>query len=285
MDLLNGLQQIGLSRREAEAYLALLQKKEFSAPELSRITTITRTKIYEILQNLIRKGVCNESYKDGQKVYRGIKPQIALQNVISNYEKEIEQKKSIEVEQKKHAAALLESQLITLYSDNLDNSEPIDYVEILSDLGQIRERWNHFQKNTKKEILVFTKPPYTASLEDNIEVQSETLNKNKIIDKCIYEYSGLSDKEIINLIKTIEAYERIGEESRIIKELPMKLAISDESITMLALNDRVSLTSGITTIIVDHPNFAKAQKAVFETYWERALPVEEFKKVAMTYFN
>ncbi len=278
MDLLNGLQQIGLSRREAEAYLALLQKKEFTAPELSRITTITRTKIYEILQNLIRKGVCNESYKDGQKVYRGIKPQIALQNIISNYQREIEQKKSIEVEQKKHAAALLESQLITLYSNNLDNSEPIDYVEILSDVGQIRERWNNFQKNTKKEILVFTKPPYTASLEDNIEVQSEALEKNKIIDKCIYEYSGLSDEEITNLVTIIEAYEKIGEESRIIKELPMKLAISDETITMLALNDRVSLTPGITTIIVDHPNFAKAQKAVFETYWERALPVEEFKK-------
>jgi sugar-specific transcriptional regulator TrmB len=285
MELINGLQQIGLSRREAEAYLALLQKKEFTAPELSRITTITRTKIYEILQNLIRKGVCNESFKDGQKVYRGIKPQIALQNIISNYQKEIEQKKNIEIEQKKHAAALLEDQLITLYSSNLDSSEPLDYIEILSDVGQIRERWNNFQKNTKKEILVFTKPPYTASLEDNLEVQSEALEKNKIIDKCIYEYSGLSDKEVINLVKIVEAYERIGEESRIIKELPMKLAISDETITMLALNDRVSLIPGITTIIVDHPNFAKAQKAVFETYWEKALPVEEFKKNKITSLN
>ena len=278
MELLDGLQQIGLSPREAEAYLALLQKKEFTASELSKITTITRTKIYEILQNLIKKGVCNESFKDGQKVYRGIKPQIALQNIISNYQREMEQKKNIEIDKKKQAAVLLEDELITLYSNNLDSDEPVDYVEILSDIGQIRERWNYFQKNTKNEILVFTKPPYTASLEDNIEVQSEAIDKNKIIDKCIYEYSGLSKNEITDLVKIIEQYERIGEESRIIKELPMKLAISDETITMLALNDRVSLTSGITTIIVDHPNFAKAQKAVFETYWEKAMTVEEFKK-------
>ena len=190
----------------------------------------------------------------------------------------MEQKKNIEIDKKKQAAVLLEDELITLYSNNLDSDEPVDYVEILSDIGQKIKRWNYFQKNTKNEILVFTKPPYTASLEDNIEVQSEAIDKNKIIDKCIYEYSGLSKNEITDLVKIIEQYERIGEESRIIKELPMKLAISDETITMLALNDRVSLTSGITTIIVDHPNFAKAQKAVFETYWEKAMTVEEFKK-------
>ncbi len=279
MELINKLQQIGLTRREAEVYIALLQKKEFTAPELAKITTITRTKVYEILQSLIRKGVGNESYKDGQKVYRGIKPQIALMNIISRYEQEIDQKKKAEIEQMKYAATLLEDELIALHENNINNIEPIDYIEMLTDVGQIRERWNYFQKNTKKEILVFTKPPYTASLEDNIQVQTETLRENKIIDKCIYEYSGLTPEEIKNLIKVIEAYSKIGEESRVIEELPMKLAISDETITMLALNDRISLKPSITTIIVDHPNFAKAQKAVFETYWEKAIPIAEFKRI------
>lgn len=277
MELINELQKIGLTKREGEVYIALLQKKEFSAPELAKITTITRTKIYEILQNLIRKGTCNESYKDGQKVYRGIKPQIALQNIIHKFEREIEQKNKEEIAQKKNAAAKLESELIALHENNVNRSEPIDYIETLTDVGQIRERWNKFQMNTKMEILVFTKPPYTASLEDNIDVQSESLKNNNIIDKCIYEYSGLKKDEIIKLIKAIEEYQKIGEECRIIEELPMKLAISDETVTMLALNDRVSLKPSITTIIVDHPNFAKAQKAVFETYWEKALPIEEFK--------
>lgn len=67
MDIINKLKQIGLPNREAEVYLALLQKNEFTAPELTKITMVTRTKIYEILQNLIRKGACNESYKNGQK--------------------------------------------------------------------------------------------------------------------------------------------------------------------------------------------------------------------------
>lgn len=285
MDLINKLQQIGLTGREAEVYIALLQKKEFTAPELTKITTITRSKVYEILQNLVHKGVASESYKDGQKIYRGIKPQIAIQNIILKYEQEIDRKKKAEIEQMKQAAILLEDDLIALHENNVNNIVPIDYIEILTDVGQIKERWNNFQKNTKNEILVFTKPPYTASLEDNIDVQTEVLKDNKIVDKCIYEYSGMQPEEIKNLVKVIEGYQKIGEEARIIKELPMKLAISDETITMLALNDRISLKPSITTVIIDHPNFAKAQKAVFEAYWDKAIPFEEFKNNLNIYFK
>lgn len=285
MDLINKLQQIGLTGREAEVYIALLQKKEFTAPELTKITTITRSKVYEILQNLVHKGVASESYKDGQKIYRGIKPQIAIQNIILKYEQEIDRKKKAEIEQMKQAAILLEDDLIALHENNVNNIVPIDYIEILTDVGQIKERWNNFQKNTKNEILVFTKPPYTASLEDNIDVQTEVLKDNKIVDKCIYEYSGMQPEEIKNLVKVIEGYQKIGEEARIIKELPMKLAISDETITMLALNDRISLKPSITTVIIDHPNFAKAQKAVFEAYWDKAIPFKEFKNNLNIYFK
>ena len=99
MELTTKLQQIGLTNREAEVYLALLQRKEFTAPELTKITTITRTKIYEILQSLVHKGICTESSRNGNKIYRGIDPRIALQNIVSNYEQTVEQKK-IDFEQK-----------------------------------------------------------------------------------------------------------------------------------------------------------------------------------------
>src|SRR4030066_1317080 len=104
MELISKLEQFGLSKREAEVYIALLQKKEFTAPELAKITTVTRTKIYEILQNLIRKGMCNENNKNRQKLYRAVKPNIFLQNVISNLELEIEQQKRAAIESERKAA-------------------------------------------------------------------------------------------------------------------------------------------------------------------------------------
>ena len=270
-DLSENLQELGLSGREAEIYLALLTKKEMTAPEVAKITSVTRTKSYEILQNLIKKRVCNEKYKNGTKVFSSIEPTIAIQNMLSVYENELNKKKKI--------AELFKEDLIELHKLKEEKEDPLDYIEVLTDVGQIRKKWLNIQKNTIRELLYFTKPPYTSSnIIDNVAAEAKLINNN-VNCKSIYEYGITATiEEKKNLVRVVEEYNKIGEESRIIKELPMKLAISDETITMLALNDRISLKSSITTIIVDHPNFAKAQKEVFEVYWMKGIPVDEFKR-------
>ncbi len=65
----------------------------------------------------------------------------------------------------------------------------------------------------------------------------------------------------------------------------MKLAISDETITMLALTDRISMKPSITTMIIDHPSFARAQKKVFESYWNDAITIEDFKNNLTKYLK
>ncbi|HEX7357789.1 MAG TPA: helix-turn-helix domain-containing protein [Ignavibacteriaceae bacterium] len=286
MELLTKLQQIGLTKREAEVYIALLQRKEFTAPELTKITTITRTKIYEILQNLVHKGICTESSRNGNKVYRSINPKIALKNIVSNYEQlveekkiEFEQKQKIDIEQKKRAADLLEKELISFHQNSSDSFEPFDYIEVLTDKRQIGEKWVDIQQQTKKELLVFTKPPYTTpNLEDNIEKEKEIFKEKNIVIKGLYEYDGLSAEELKNLVKTVEIYREIGEEARLIEKLPMKLVISDETLVMFALNDRISLKPNITSMVVDHPSYATALKKVFESYWKDGSSIDEFKK-------
>ncbi len=262
------LQELGLAGREAEVYLALLQKNGLSAPEVSKITTITRTKAYEILQNLVKKGLCNVTSKNGMKIFSGIEPTIAIKNVLSIYENELCRKQKL--------GEQLFEELTELYKIKEKNSGPLDYIEVLNDVGQIRERFMSIQNNTKQQILVFTKPPYTnLTVEDTLETETNVI-KNKVSAKSIYEYQGLTKDELDQLIRSINKYEEIGEEARIIKELPMKMVISDETITMFALSDRVSLMPSLTTMIVDHPDFAKAQKKVFETYWREAIPVKDF---------
>src|SRR5574338_566764 len=97
MEIIKEIQKIGFSKREAEIYIALLQKKEFTAPELAKITTVNRTKIYEILQKIVGKGLCNEKITNGQKIFRAIKPEIIFQKIITNFESDIEtQKKETE---------------------------------------------------------------------------------------------------------------------------------------------------------------------------------------------
>ncbi len=265
IDLIEKLQLLDIPRREAEVYLALLQKKEFTGPEIGKITSVSRTKSYEVLQNLVKKGLCNEIHRNGLKVFSAVNPKIVFENLLFGYE------------EKKKVADQLYQSLSAMYKEKEKDSSPLDYIEVLTDITQIRERFLTIQRNTKTELVGFTRPPYALPLENNINEATEII-KNKIICRSIYEYGSLkSNEEKMNLIKMIEKYQDAGEEAKIAKELPMKLIISDATITVFALNDRVSLLPSITTMIVDHPSFAIALKNVFESYWANSLSIEEFK--------
>lgn len=274
-DIIVKLQSLGISGREAEAYLALLQKNEMTAPEVAKLTTVSRTKIYEILQNLVKKGLCNERYRDGMKVFSCIEPSIALQNILRSDE--------IELARKKKLAEDFQDRLMELFAKKVTTNDPLDFIEVISDIGQLRERWVRIQENTKKELIGFTKPPYVISFEDTLEYQEEPA-ANKVVLRGIYEYSHVkSEEEKEILIKGVESYEKLGEEVRVINELPMKLVISDEMVTMFVLENRVSLKMGLTAMIVTHPDFAKMMKFVFTTYWDLSMTLEEYKNKKFQY--
>ena len=269
-DLIEKLQQIGLSKRESEIYIALLSKKEFSAPEIGKITSVSRNKSYEVLQSLVKKKLVNEKLKNGTKVFSAIQPDIALDNIISVFEDELNEKRQL--------SAGFSEELMELHAASEQISNPLDYIEILTDLGQIRKRWMDLQANASSEILGFNKPPFAVSLEQNVSNQQKTMQK-KIKERGIYESSGVNSRDSYDhFVAAIEAYERIGEEVRVNPSLPMKIIIIDERITMLALNDPVSMKPSITTIIVEHPDYARAQKLIFEYYWNKSYTIAEFKK-------
>lgn len=280
--LLNKLQNSGLTKREAHIYLALLQKKEFAASELASIIPVGRTKVYEIIPNLIAKGLCSEVQKDGKKMYRAVDPKTALKSLLSFFSQQVEEeisRKKDEIIKKKEMFNKLEDELDAIYTSNLEKSSSLEYIEILKDVNQIRNRWIELQKGIRKEILGFNKPPYSVPPRENMRYQQKVLKKKSIRGKGIYEYGDLSKNGIpTDFFPVFEYYESLGEECRVIDSLPMKLMIMDEKITMLALNDPVSMKPSITTIIIKHPDYALAQKEVFESYWQKAVPFKEFKK-------
>lgn len=50
------LVQFGLTRQEANIYLCLLQNKDLSGYEVSKITGISRSNVYSALASLVEKG-------------------------------------------------------------------------------------------------------------------------------------------------------------------------------------------------------------------------------------
>ena len=262
------LTSLGLSENEAKTYLTLLTKNSMTVGEIAKLSGVPRPKLYEILTKLIEKGLCIE--KIGKvKRYRVVEPNIVKEKLISDYQTQLEQKKKI--------AQSFSNAVNSIYLKNVNKTDPLEYIEILKDKGQIRKKWITLQKKTKKEIIAFSKEPYVLPLADNLNEEIKILKK-KVNIRGVYEYKGIkSESEKEEFIKIISRFISGGEEARIIKELPMKLAIIDERITMLVLNDPVSLKPSVTTIIITHPGFAMVQKNVFESTWQKAMTLDEFK--------
>lgn len=254
------LTKLGFTLREARVYISLLNKSSFTATEIAKVTNIPRQKIYEILDNIIKKGICIE--KVGKiKRYKAVEPESVFSGLIEQYK------------EKEKLALVLSNDLSALYEKNRERVDPLEYIEVLKDKKQIHKKWISIQNETKQEILAFTKGPYTTSFKDNVDEEFNTIKRGVMI-RSIYEYKDIIKEEVV---KAISLWVSGGEEARVIKELPMKMIIFDEKITMFALNDPISLKPTITTMIINHPSFAMALKYVFESIWEKAMPFEEFK--------
>ena len=65
----------------------------------------------------------------------------------------------------------------------------------------------------------------------------------------------------------------------------MKLAISDVNTTIFVLEDKITMQSSMTTMVVEHPGFAVALKKVFDGYWKEAVPIDVFRKNIKKYFK
>lgn len=63
------LQELGLTKREAEAYLALVNFSETTATELVKVTKEHRTNVYDSLNGLIKKGLIAYNIKNNVKHY------------------------------------------------------------------------------------------------------------------------------------------------------------------------------------------------------------------------
>ena len=258
------LTSLGLSVNEAKTYLALLVKNSMTVNEIAQISGVPRAKLYGVITKLITKGFCIEKAGDIKR-YKAVNPNVVVDKLNENYQKQIEQRRII--------AKNFSDSIFSIYQQNINKTDPLEYIEILKDKRLIRARWFTLQKNAKKEILVFTKPPYSALFSENVDTEISLL-KRKVKVRGIYEYKNILKEEFL---KIVYLWSSAGEEVRIVDKLPMKLAIIDNKITMLALNDPVSLKPSITTMIINHPSFAMAQKYVFESIWQNSMTFEEFK--------
>jgi len=84
------LQKLGLTDKEAEVYLALLELGPSLAGQISRKTGVHRRNIYDITERLIKKGLIGYILKNNRRLFEAASPQ-RLKEVLREKQQELEE--------------------------------------------------------------------------------------------------------------------------------------------------------------------------------------------------
>lgn len=264
-DFVAQLTRLGLTSYEAKAYLTLIRRDSFTAAQVARQSGLPRQRIYDVLGSMVQKGLAVA--RPGNVVkYAATPPDAAINQLLANHRDDLSRIES--------AARSMVSDLEPAYKAGQRETDPLEYIEVLRDKRAINERFIELQNAVKKEILVFTKPPYATPPQENIEGLEVIASHDA---RSLYEYSIFDDPKVA---RGVERFVEAGEQARFVPSLPLKLVIIDETIVMFGMEDPVAGSSDLTIVTVEHQSLAKVLKTAFNAIWDTGLTLEQAKEAA-----
>jgi len=153
-DFLNKLRDFGLNTYESKIWTALLSRGVSTAGELSDIANVPRSRSYDVLESLEKKGFI--IMKPGKPIkYIAVKPEEVIERIKKKVKEQTEDQ--LKLIEKLRSGEILNS-LISLHNQGLDLVEPTDMTGALKGRRNIYNHLATMIKNAKKTITIVTSP-------------------------------------------------------------------------------------------------------------------------------
>lgn len=135
---------------------------------------------------------------------------------------------------------------------------------VLADPDAVAGWYTRLQHQAKTEFLAFDRPPYVSASLDPFEA---VVLERGVDWRAVYTIASFDDGATW---AEVTALAEQGEQSRITRDLPVKLAIADSTTALVSL----SLEPGRIEALVTHaPALVEALRQLFEFHWARAMPL------------
>jgi sugar-specific transcriptional regulator TrmB len=201
------------------------------------------------------------------------------------FDSNIRKEKQVLSDLKKNANDVI-SKLTDTYKKGRDNDAPQDNIEILKNPRQIDDKFVNLFRESKKEALTLTKQRFYHMDEELLGmVNKQTKSVTEVISKglsvrCIYELKPDEKENKFMCKNVIDKFVAAGEQARVMKDIPMRIAIFDEETVMYTIVDAEGHCSlnGYYTQVVRNKMMAKSLKILFETLWDKAEDYSEYIK-------
>src|SRR4051794_5752941 len=134
--------------------------------------------------------------------------------------------------QLEQTTARLVEALVPAWSQGRDETDPLDYVEVLRDREVLSERIEEIQADAKKEILALAKLPYLTAANNSGMATIRRLNEAGGSVRCVYERDALDHTRMLSDIRRCAA---AGEQARIAEAVPLRMWIVDGTRVVMSL--------------------------------------------------
>lgn len=236
------LEDIGLTKTEIKAYLALLEKGTMPASEVSRVGRIPYSKVYDALEALRKKGWV-EAQRSRPILYTARPPDSALEELRSRQESDRREKEQ-----------LILQDLKGIYEQRGQQERP--EVWILRGNNEILARVKNTVLNSKRELMIALPTilaPFTKQISTLLAAMKEKGVKNLILTSSDAPKGSLDD-----LMEVAEL--------RIRGTMFGGGVVADAKEVVLLLGGGESANSSLA-IWADHPGLASFARDYFQFLW------------------
>lgn len=245
------LTQISLSGNEAIVYEYLLKNGETTAGEIIKKTPLKRGVVYNVLADLVKKGLAGEKKKEKMAYFSPSHPE-NLRQYIETRENEI-----------KKAKTTLEANLPAIISDfNLVSERPgVQYYEGTEGLKKVLND----MLTSKETIHTFADMEAVIKYMEKLNIEhAKKRGELNIKKKAIIIDSPFARNYLKNYYKN-----QIITEFRFIDYLSYSFSsiveIYDGKVAYISLSNK-----GIVSMIITDQNIYKFNQAIFKFIWERS---------------
>ncbi|MFD5284822.1 helix-turn-helix domain-containing protein [Streptomyces rubrogriseus] len=253
------LEIAGLSPDEESVYALLVTFGRAGAADLAERDGMPVERMDRVLESLTAKGLASPT--DGvPRLYQAAPPDVALLPRL---------KRSAEaLDLAQHEAA----RLIESYRDTMRRRDAGQLLEVITGAEALRQHLRQIQTSVREEMLWFCKAQYVAMPSGSNTEEFEALARG-VRYRVLYEKAFFDDEGAVD---NVVAGVRAGEVARAVPQLPLRLAIADRAVAVFPLvaGGPHGSPEEPTTALVRDSNLLAALIALFERYWEDAVPLD-----------
>lgn len=256
-DFIEKLKIFGLNSYEAKIWVALLSRGVSSAGELSDISNVPRSRSYDVLESLEKKGFI--VMKIGKPIkYIAVPPNEVLERVKQKVQKEA-QDQTKNLETLKESDVL--SELSSLHNKGVELVEPTELTASFRGRNRVYDQILLMLKESETNFTLVT-------TEEGFIRKAEYLARafKKAHERGVHIRVAASLTQRANeAVELLSPYAEI----KVMNNIKARFAVADDSeVTFLLFDDEAIHPSYDVGVWVNTPFFAQALKQLFDMAWE-----------------